>query len=266
MANLQKLIVWYLEKAEQLDLKATRLTWTDRWCKGWDDIQVTVKSNAGRRFTGRGFARDPNLAFAKASSEALERLACAHAGLSTLGVAVHLTKELARKNAMLELFERQQLGHPSMSLSMTQKQITRSPLVTELVAYAKTLKLELSFTMLANSEFGTVVLCQSNASGCDQIFGLGASPERSEAAEKAAVELARNLAMLFDPHTAPSEFETTRLKLAAHFKTVSEKAALLKDGILANVIFEEVDLESALGTSCILKAERCRFDFNGKDS
>lgn len=106
MANREGLIGWALANSEKMGLRVTQFRWTDIWLPGLVDLEVSVRIDQ-RKFTGRGTAFSEILALEKALGEAIESaILYFNRQPHSNGMAVHQNEELARRKAVLEIFER----------------------------------------------------------------------------------------------------------------------------------------------------------------
>lgn len=107
MAGKTRLMHWALAHSEKLDLRAYRYDWPSRFGLGeHTDLSVRIVIE-NREFSGRGTDLDENIAFEKATAEALERAICFSNELKTTnGVATHVSHSICQLNACFEIIER----------------------------------------------------------------------------------------------------------------------------------------------------------------
>ncbi|MBL6988885.1 MAG: YcaO-like family protein [Bacteriovoracaceae bacterium] len=104
---------WFVDNIKALKLKVTHLEWTKDYLPEYTDICVNIQINH-TIYYGRGTDTNADIAFIKASVEAVERAVLGHHQeiSNSNGIAGHSTKEGAIRNAKLELIERDRfLGH-----------------------------------------------------------------------------------------------------------------------------------------------------------
>lgn len=225
MARQEKLTAWILQNATRFDLRVQELSWIKAVFPGWNDLQVSI-SVFGEKFVGRGSHPDANTALGKAVCEAVERATCFRHGISSLGVAGHITEELAQENARLEYVERfcfaNQISHG----------IALDPLLINPVIgmrYAR-LGVELVPYRLFSPPGVSVVLCIAIGKNAESVFGgilgLGAATSLETAQEKALLECLRSLE--FYLHTkSPAIRHEDFLKI--EHPTSQDRQALLRD-------------------------------------
>lgn len=86
-------------------MKITEFGWAKNLGLPYFDFEASLAVGKDR-FCGRGTDLSQALAFEKAIAEAVERAVCAHAGISTVGVAVHTDEVEAREHSRREFVER----------------------------------------------------------------------------------------------------------------------------------------------------------------
>jgi hypothetical protein len=250
MANRARINEWYLKHADDLALRIRRLRWTQTWCPGFHDIEVSIRIN-GRTSLGRGFDQNEEIAFHKAGSEAIERHLCAYHGIGTEGTAIHIDRELAAEGARLELLERQLYSRrhflPIDSISNN---------VTTFTTQAS------KSTTAANSYFnlfeivGNSIGCSERVSFCttrEGYLGIACAASIEQACEKAVIEAIRNVAARnLLARQMPTEIESG-LKKLTHSHTVTNHD-------IDSFNFEDLDIETALGITAPLFAVRASLD------
>ena len=106
MATTEKLIKYMLDNQEALDLEVEHFNWTKSWGLNLYDLEVKITID-DRFFTGRGTDENQELAFCKASAEALERATVFYSPLkNSNGVAAHIDRSKAIEASKNELLER----------------------------------------------------------------------------------------------------------------------------------------------------------------
>lgn len=203
MADSSKLIEWLGKSASRLNLQVTEFSWPREWrIPALNDMEVTIEID-GRAFVGRGTAHGEDLAVTKAGAEAIERAYCAGHGIHTIGVAVHTSEALARKNSVSELIERD---------AFFSHFYTKTPFVPSLEENATLRKNYLGIFEAAESRgitirfFQTrdshqpVFLCVASGLAASPAWGgtvgLGSDEYEARAAEAAFLECARNIAAI----------------------------------------------------------------------
>ncbi len=103
MENTAPLINWVLKNKKKLNIKVTRLNWTDSWLPGFHDYQTEMTIH-DQTFIGRGTDQNEELAFGKSISEIFEGLATSFSPINAVtGIAAHPDINIAKENAYLEL-------------------------------------------------------------------------------------------------------------------------------------------------------------------
>ncbi|MBL6991007.1 MAG: YcaO-like family protein [Bacteriovoracaceae bacterium] len=102
-----KVLNWFLKNITPLNLKTVHMEWTKDYLPKYTDMHVEITVN-GAIYHGRGTDKQENIAFIKASVEAVERAVLSNTkGIkNSSGVAGHSLDDEAIKNAKLELIER----------------------------------------------------------------------------------------------------------------------------------------------------------------
>jgi hypothetical protein len=199
MASSQELIGWALENKLRLNLRVIQLRTTESWLEGqFSDFEVTVRI-FGRDYVGRAVDRNPELALTKAISESIERAFVRANNLgSSTGVAAHGNSASARLGATSELLERDAFFFHFFTLapfvSFERLAIESSfPLFFER-AKAKGIKIKL-YQLSALEGVAVIIVADglSAAVPFGGIVGLAHGSEFIQVAEKAFVEMARNL-------------------------------------------------------------------------
>ncbi len=226
MARQETLTAWILLNDVRLDLRVQELSWIKSVFPGWHDLQVSI-SAFGEQFTGRGSDLDANTALGKAVCEAVERATCFSHGISSLGVAGHLSLELATANARLEYVERfcfsRQVEGGFALVPLSSPAPIRERYAQRGIAVA--------FHRLASPEETPVVLCLASGEKADPSFGgilgLGAAENAGAACQKALVECLRSLEFYLHTKPAPLSLEGFRKIEQPH---AQDRQALLRDG------------------------------------
>lgn len=102
---MSPLNAWILDNTDTLSLQVEDLQWIRNSFPGIQDMSVKIQIQ-GKPYEGRGHATTKDVAVQKALAEAVERAMCLQHLESTNGVAAHYDLELAKKNALNELLER----------------------------------------------------------------------------------------------------------------------------------------------------------------
>ena len=110
MAYQARLATWLTNHRKSFELRIREFEWPSVIAARNTDFEVAMLYN-GETVVGRGTDTDPNLALEKACAEAIERLVCVKHGVSSMGVALHTEKLLAKQNARSEFIERRVLAH-----------------------------------------------------------------------------------------------------------------------------------------------------------
>ena len=98
-----RLTDWMLQNSEKIQLKADKYIWVNEWIPGYFDYGVIIKI-LGEEYSGRGIDKSEEIAFEKASAEALERAVVGMAHLNMpWGTAAYPTRKGAQKKAYYEL-------------------------------------------------------------------------------------------------------------------------------------------------------------------
>ena len=106
MANAKELMAWFLKNAHPLQAKVEKLNWIQEFSPDLTDVAVEIVIN-DIKWTGWGIGQTQELACVKALAEALERAMMQENKIeNSNGMAAHLSYELAQKNAIQELIER----------------------------------------------------------------------------------------------------------------------------------------------------------------
>ncbi|MBX2994961.1 MAG: YcaO-like family protein [Bdellovibrionaceae bacterium] len=106
MASSQRALAWLLERSGSLELQIAQQDWLEEILEGWIDLQCTFQFE-GRQLATWGASDNNDTALLKAFAEALERLAMlTSAHQNSNGFAAHIDPVEARRNAKLELIER----------------------------------------------------------------------------------------------------------------------------------------------------------------
>lgn len=194
MAHQNPLARWALTKKDELGLKVTELTWAQKRGIALFDFEVSIRLN-GKILIGRGTDKSQSHALEKAVAESLERAICSLSGISTEGVAVHLTSEKARAAAELESIERFCFNrHKKLNLPLVELSVDPSVVSTiNNFQLSERGSIRVNFYKLSGPSELITLLCKINYE--DQIFiGLACAHEMSAAYEKSLAEAQRNLA------------------------------------------------------------------------
>lgn len=106
MASSQRALAWLLERSGSLELQIAQQDWIEDILEGWIDLQCTFTFE-GRHLATWGASDNNDTALLKAFAEALERLAMLTSSHeNSNGFAAHIDPIEARRNAALELIER----------------------------------------------------------------------------------------------------------------------------------------------------------------
>jgi ribosomal protein S12 methylthiotransferase accessory factor YcaO len=92
MARQSEVTEWILKNQNALDLQVTKLTWIDQALPGYVDIAVRLRVGT-QQTEGRGTDRSEEVALGKAVCEAIERVFCIERGISSTGLAGHLSAD-----------------------------------------------------------------------------------------------------------------------------------------------------------------------------
>lgn len=225
MARQEEVTAWILRSDERLDLRVQELSWIKSVFPGWQDLQVSI-SAFGEHFVGRGSDREVNTALGKAVCEAVERATCYSYGILSLGVAGHVSLELAQKNARLEYVERFCFSR-QIAERISLEPISQDAAVTKRY---ESLGIEIGFFLLASPTETPVVLCLASGENADPAFGgilgLGAATNLKVARQKALMETLRSLEFhLLTKRQSLSREDFQRIE----HPQAQERQALLRD-------------------------------------
>jgi len=195
---------WIYENADKLNLKVVSYTWPRYFGLNYFDISVSM-IHEKKKYIGRGTALDEQNALLKASVECIERIFCAFNKTSSNGVAAHYNKNIAKKNALNELLERDSFfcsyltlaNHPSIStdIFLNLREILESKYKI-LIQYFDISAYQTPKTILAvatgNKFIRPFGLC----------IGLGTNSNLEQAIQSSSSEIIRNItALIFDKKT-----------------------------------------------------------------
>lgn len=282
MASTPTLSAWALQKCEDLDLQATRLTWVDEWCPSLVDFIVTIKVD-GEIFEGRGMAETEDLAFTKAVAEALERAIMRHANVySSNGLAVHTTIEEATAGAKRELVERDAffchwltrtpftgLIDPLIDIKLGNIDIGGRPLA-DIVERIARLGVDLKIAEMAAVRPYNAFICVSRGSRAPRPFGvhigMGCDLDPASAIRHAVVEWLRTTVAWCSPGykgrpaITKAEFDAAPIKGPLHhellglsLESLGKLDHLLATEPLAPESNQTIDIDSAGVTITVLK-------------
>ena len=110
MANQKKLTDWFISHHSEIDLRATKLMWTEQWWPEITDFEVSIRVD-GVSYVGRGINKDSDTAFIIGCVEAVERSLCKSNNIGSNGLALHFDEVKAKENALNELLERKYIKH-----------------------------------------------------------------------------------------------------------------------------------------------------------
>ncbi|MGE3263345.1 MAG: YcaO-like family protein [Bacteriovoracia bacterium] len=243
MAHQAQLTEWILRNDERLNLQVQELSWIKSIFPNWYDLQASI-SVFGERFIGRGSDSDAHTALGKAVCEAVERATCFRHGISSLGVAGHLSLELAQANARLEYIERFCMSR------QVEERIFLAKLSDSKAICERNEKrgVAVRFYRLASPEKTPVVLCLANGENADPpfggILGLGAALSEGAAYEKALLECLRNLEFYF--HAKPASLASADFQKIAKPKA-QDRQALLRDLTYFRQLMASLDQPAPVG-------------------
>lgn len=189
---------WLIDNSEALKLKVRDAKWIEEWLPGYSDIQVEIAIN-GKRIIGSGIDKSKDLAFQKAGVEAIERAYCIENHIHSSGVAAHLKREYAQKNAANELKERDSiLCHyftKEPFVGYLPKELNQKLSFQEIKSKLLKEKVEIHLRQLKSftGEFGFVCMVtpSDNCHQFSSIIGLGYSDSMELSARKAIQECLR---------------------------------------------------------------------------
>ena len=191
----------------------------------WHDLQVSI-SSFGKRFVGRGSDPDANTALGKAVCEAVERATCFRHGISSLGVAGHLSMELAKANARLEYVERFCFGR-QISDGFKPEDLPPPDRIRERYEQRG---IALALRRLVSPKETPVVLCLASGERATPSFGgilgLGAASSIEAASQKALMECLRSLE--FYLHATPASLSYEKFRMIES-PQAQDRQALLRD-------------------------------------
>lgn len=175
---------WLLSKKDLLKVSFVEHKDAQNLLPNLTDIEVKIFVDEFT-FSGRGTDSVGDIALEKASSEAIERWCCHKLGISTVGCAIHSTKEAAEQNSVCEFIERfyfdQFLSHSVRTLESKIESISQEA--------------KINYYELAATEYGTIILCLIIDSKKPVCLGLALEKEHKNGFKKAAVEALRNYAV-----------------------------------------------------------------------
>lgn len=184
---------WLLDHASILDLKVGRYDWTVDWLPGFFDFSLTLEVG-GKVFSGRGVGESEVKAFVKAGAEAVERCVFAASDRpNTNGFAVHQNQELARRNAVHEILERDAFFCHYLTRTpfekIPQPLLEKSiPGYLRICAKIKMLGGQLHFGRMRTAHGIPAVACVTTGEDCLQPFGLMVGLGCAETLENAIMQ------------------------------------------------------------------------------
>lgn len=223
----------------ELDVRVKNCTWIRQVFPDWYDLDVSIKV-AGKVFFGRGSDRNADTALSKAFCEAVERSVCHTHGISSLGVAGHITANDAKKNAKLEYIERRAIFH-HFSKGLRPEEI---PVNFEIQNRYREHGINLNLFRLESKE-AAVIFCIANGLECPTpfggILGLGADMDNESAAKKTIIECLRNLEAFI---AAPSKSMSYENFKAIPRPDGRERQALLQDRDYFRTLMNSLNLDN----------------------
>ncbi len=250
MACQKELTDWILSHAEALDLRVQKLTWIEEFFDdGWFDLDVSMQID-GKRYSGRGAAKDDDTALAKGFCEAVERFICTTKKISSTGVAGHFDSVCAKANAELELIERIAVANHFGKRIPFERVYNETVTVALLGGRSANLNVHI-VKMVAPSNF-SAILCLAEGVTTGEaiggIVGLGCGLDQTVAITKARVECLRNVtALRAEPLDAITKLEFDKIMKP----TARDSQRLLLDtSYCQNLMDGLIKGEPSKSTSC----------------
>ena len=241
---------WLLDHTREFDLKISEFEWPSKENFKIFDFEVNI-SFRGISAQGRGTDRSELFALEKASAEAIERLICMDQKISTIGVAVHVSRHLAEANAQSEAVERF-LFERSLKEGVGLPKIIKKNYI-DITEYLKTLDSDAEvqfFQFGAQGDF-VGILCLVTKGKNQKFIGLSFECSKKKALEKSFIEAARNLkAFIANPVQYQTEVAANSDLWAGDSKYIENISFLFKNPSLKvsetslKVSLEELNLNA----------------------
>ncbi len=211
MADSKRVANWLRKNEDTLNLRVTEVSSIQNFLPTYDDIKVEILINK-KNYVGRGTAKNFDLSFAKAFSEACERATADYNQLRTSnGIAAHINKTACINNARQELVERHVfLIHFLTKTPFYQLSLALPDHIEDARRKIESLGIQIFFREATRvGELYTIVLVAVGTHftprfGC--IFSSSTSPTMQDAIEQAFLQCTRNLcALIYPSKKLPSE-------------------------------------------------------------
>lgn len=192
MENSKKIIDWTLKNRNHFKLEVIYYRGLEKYFPDLFDIGLSIE-HEGKKFKGRGSDKDETVAYLKAFSECIERIATFHYKLDTTnGLAAHYNIENAKVNAFNELIERDSF----MCHFLLRSNFNRLSYESRFKQLDKT-GIKIEYFEMCRTDSIVAILVLATGSSASPAFGLlsGTACDKTEnkAIAHAEIEMLRNL-------------------------------------------------------------------------
>ncbi len=190
MASETRLTRWLVDNRHALGFSLREIDWSRHWRRQLFDFEAEILIH-GKAIVGRGTDQNERLALEKACAEAIERAICVSLGISSKGMAVHISAQLAIENSKSEAIERSifdwhlETNYPFVQIQDHFFNDFVAPLVMN---DGTSIRL---FRMVSVNELEYLIclICENG----HQFLGMSGSKSIQDSASKALIEALRNL-------------------------------------------------------------------------
>lgn len=182
MANNTIATRWLLSKKDLFNVSFVELKDTLNLLPNLIDIEIRIKTDEGKTYSGRGTDAIGDIALEKASSEAIERWCCHDLKISTVGCAIHSIKEEAEINSRNEFIERYYF-EKFMAGYLSSTYLHSSSINSET---------QMGFYQIAKIPLGIIILCLVFDNSQPIALGLSCKKDFQSAIKKSSIEALRN--------------------------------------------------------------------------